>query len=72
MNIKRRVKGGLHLRVPSAQQIDYKDLQLLERCLSPQGQIQHRKRTGFSAQRQKQLKQAIKRARHLALLPFVN
>jgi|SoiMetStandDraft_5_1073268.scaffolds.fasta_scaffold652846_2 small subunit ribosomal protein S18 len=73
MNIKkRRVKGGLNLRVPAAQMIDYKDLELLEKCLSPQGQIQHRKRTGFSAQRQKQLKQAIKRARHMALLPFVN
>jgi small subunit ribosomal protein S18 len=70
--MKRRAKGGLNLRVPAAQILDYKDLELLERCLTPQGQIQHRKRTGFSAQRQKQLKQAIKRARHLALLPFVN
>jgi ribosomal protein S18 len=30
-----------------------------------------RRRTGFSAQRQRMLKQALKRARHLALLPFV-
>ena len=40
----RKPKGGLHLRVPAAQQIDYKDIDLLERCLSPQGQIQHRNR----------------------------
>jgi small subunit ribosomal protein S18 len=67
-----KATGVRHRRLPSIQMIDYKDLALLEKCLTPQGQIQHRKRTGFSAQRQKQLKQAIKRARHLALLPFVN
>jgi small subunit ribosomal protein S18 len=69
---KRKGKGGLNLTIPAAKDIDYKDLQLLEKCIGPQGQIQHRKRTGLSAQRQKELKQAIKRARHLALIPFVN
>ena len=51
--------------------IDYKDIEYLSRFVGPQGQILSRRRTGFTAQRQKQLKRAIKRARHLALMPFV-
>lgn len=50
---------------------DYKDLEFLIKHLSSQGQIRARSRTGFGAQDQKSLKKAIKRARHLALLPFV-
>ena len=51
--------------------IDYKEITYLGKFLTPHGQILSRKRTGFCAQCQKQLKQAIKRSRHLALLPFV-
>ena len=51
--------------------IDYKDLEYLGKFLTPQGQIVSRRRSGFCAQCQKELKQAIKRARHLSLLPFV-
>ena len=51
--------------------IDYKNLALLTRCLGPQGQILSRRRTGLTAQRQRDLKGAIKRARHMGLLPFV-
>ena len=51
--------------------IDYKDLTYLSKFLTPQAQILSRKRTGFCAQCQKELKQAIKRARHMALLPYV-
>ena len=51
--------------------IDYKDTEYLSRFIGGQGQIQSRRRTGFTAQRQRLLKQAIKRARHIGLLPFV-
>ena len=51
--------------------LDYKDTEHLRRFITAHGQILSRKRTGYCAQCQKQLKQAIKRARHLALLPFV-
>lgn len=51
--------------------IDYKNLELMAKCLSSQGQILSRRRTGLNTQRQRQLKQAMKRARHMALLPFV-
>ena len=55
----------------ASQVIDYKEFEVLKKCVGPQGQIQGRRRTGFSAQRQRELKTAIKRARHMALLPFV-
>ncbi len=51
--------------------INYKDITYLGKFLTPHGQILSRKRTGFCSQCQKQLKQSIKRSRHLALLPFV-
>ncbi len=61
----------LNLELGPEDPIDYKDLELLRKCLGPQGQILSRRRTGLSAKRQRELKSAIKRARHLALLPFV-
>jgi small subunit ribosomal protein S18 len=51
--------------------IDYKDVALLKRFLSPRGKILPSRITGVSAVYQRDLAAAIKRARHLALLPFV-
>lgn len=50
---------------------DYKDAKQLQRFINTYGQIDVRKKTGLSAKQQRQLARAIKRARHLALLPFV-
>ena len=61
----------LNLDLKADDPIDYKDTDLLQKCVGAQGQIVSRRRTGLSAQRQRTLKKAIKRARHLALLPFV-
>ena len=63
--------AGIASRNCNDPKIDYTDLEYLGKFLTPQGQIVSRRRSGFCAQCQKQLKQAIKRARHLALLPFV-
>ena len=52
-------------------EFDYKDPEYLGRFLTHQAQIMPRKRTTFSTQRQRQLTLAVKRARHVALLPFV-
>ena len=51
--------------------IDYKDTQRLRRYLSELGKIVPRRLTGTCARHQRQLTTAIKRARHLALLPYV-
>ncbi len=50
--------------------IDYKDVNTLRRFVSDQGQIDSRRRTGTCARHQRRLTTAIKRARHLALLPY--
>ncbi len=49
---------------------DYKDFKTLQRFVNPYGAIETRKKTGLSAKQQRQLARAVKRARHLALLPF--
>ena len=51
---------------------DYKDFKTLQRYINQYGQIEPRKRTGLTESKQRQLARAIKRARHLALLPFVS
>jgi small subunit ribosomal protein S18 len=52
--------------------IDYKDERRLSRFISEQGKIIPKRITGNCAKHQRQLVQAIKRARHLALIPFVS
>ena len=53
-------------------QIDYKDLGLLKAFVSESGKIVPSRITGTSARYQRQLAQAIKRARYLALLPYTD
>lgn len=51
--------------------IDYKDVELLKRFISSNGKIMPRRVTGTSAKYQRMLATAIKRARQMALLPYV-
>ncbi|HOK37280.1 MAG: 30S ribosomal protein S18 [Bacteroidales bacterium] len=51
--------------------VDYKDPQFLKRFLNEQGKILPRRITGTSLKYQRKVAQAVKRARHLALLPYV-
>jgi small subunit ribosomal protein S18 len=51
--------------------IDYKDTETLFKFITDRGKILPRRITGVSARHQKNLVAAIKRARHMALLPFV-
>ena len=57
--------------VDKVEQIDYKDAQKLKRYLSERSKILPRRTTGTCAMHQRQLTDAIKRARHVALLPYV-
>ncbi len=50
---------------------DYKDFKTLQRYITPLGKIESRKKTGLQEKQQKQLASAVKKARHLGLLPFV-
>ena len=51
--------------------IDYKGEKVLRRCISERGKIIPRRISGTSAKYQRMLVEAIKRARHMAILPFV-
>ncbi len=51
--------------------IDYKDTESLRKMVSGNGKILARKRTGASAMEQRMIARAVKRARYIALLPYV-
>ena len=51
---------------------DYRDTKTLQRFTDSYGRIEPISKTGLSAKQQRQLAVAVKRARHLALLPFVS
>jgi small subunit ribosomal protein S18 len=52
--------------------IDYKDVKLLQKYITSSGKIEPRKRSGNCPRHQRGVASAIKRARIMALLPFVN
>ena len=54
----------------NAPKIDYRDVRLLQRYISARGKIVPARITAVSAKKQRELAQAIKRARFLALLPY--
>ena len=59
------------LCIDNVKVIDYKDPAKLRRYISERGKIEPRRKTGNCAKHQRALAMAIKRARHLALLPYV-
>ena len=64
---RRKVCGFCADKIRTA---DYKDIKRLQRFVSDRGKILPRRRTGTCARHQRSLTVAIKRARHMALLPF--
>ncbi|WP_218080487.1 30S ribosomal protein S18 [Anthocerotibacter panamensis] len=58
--------------IPPKDKIDYKDVDLLKKYITERGKILPRRVTGLTAKQQRDLTLAIKRARIMALLPFVN
>jgi small subunit ribosomal protein S18 len=56
---------------PEGKCFDYKDFETLKRYISETGKIKPRRQTGNCARCQRELAREIKRARHLALLPFI-
>lgn len=66
-----RRKKSCPLTGPGAPKVDYKDLKLLQRFVSERGKILPSRITSVSHKKQRVLAQAVKRARNLALLPFV-
>ena len=52
--------------------VDYKDIALLRKFMSERGKIRSRRVTGLSAKQQREVATAIKNAREMALLPYLN
>lgn len=57
--------------VEKVDKIDYKQYEVLRRYITEHGRIRPRRQTGTCARHQRSLARAVKRARHLAFLPFV-
>ena len=73
-----KLKGGSGRRKPcpyckdKIEQVDYKDVASLRRFVSERGKIRSRRITGACRRHQNQLAKAVKRAREIALLPYVS
>ena len=50
--------------------VDYKELEVLRKCMTSSGKIMSRKRAGTNAREQRDIRRAIKHARYIGLLPF--
>ena len=59
------------LKVRDITYLDYRDIRILERFLNDRGKLLPNRITGVTAKAQRRLEEAVKHARHLALLPFV-
>jgi small subunit ribosomal protein S18 len=51
--------------------VDYKDVDLIKQFLNPHGRVMSRKRTGLTAKQQRAVEAAVKRARFMGLLPYI-
>ena len=71
--LKRTGERGNKCRFTRARvtDVDYKDVPTLQKMVSAQGKLYGRKRTGTQAHFQRKVRLAVKRARFLALLPYV-
>lgn len=75
-NSATRIRTGMarkpsYLEEHAIKHIDYKDVKLLQRFIGSNGRILPRRLTRLDRQEQRLMTMAIKRARHIALLPFV-
>ena len=71
INIETTKKKYCRFKRSGIKYIDYKDPNFLLKLVNEQGKILPRRLTGTSAKYQKRVSQAVKRARHLAILPYV-
>jgi small subunit ribosomal protein S18 len=63
-------RPNLHKKAP-VEHIDYKDITRLGALVNPHARILNRRRTGFSAKAQRDLSTAVKRARFMALMAYI-
>ena len=66
------MKKQCYFKSNNIKHIDYKDVELLKKFLTPHARIVPRRRSGVSAKNQRKLASAVKRARYMGLLPYVS
>lgn len=66
-----RAKQRQYFSTTRVKYVDYKDVDVLEKFVDTHARIQPKHRTGISARNQRLISQAIKRARFMALMPFI-
>lgn len=71
LSMDRNRKKYCRFKKAGIKYVDYKDPEFLKKFLNEQGKIYPRRLTGNSLKMQRRVAQAVKRARHLALLPYV-
>ncbi len=67
-----KVKKFCRFTQNNVKYIDYKDVKMLQKYVTEQGKVIPKRITGTSSKYQRELSIAIKRARHMALLPYVS
>jgi len=70
--MRKRKRKACYFCRNQIKQIDYKDVQLLQRYVSGYQKIVPRKRSGVCLKHQRKLSKAIKRARHMGLMPYTH
>jgi small subunit ribosomal protein S18 len=65
-------KQNCYFKQNGIKHVDYKDTELLKKFLNPHARMISKKRSGVSAEYQKKLAVAVKRARFMALLPYLS
>ncbi len=65
-------KSQCYFKQNGIKYVDYKDTELLKKFINPHARILSKKRTYVSSEFQKKLASAVKRARYMALLPYVS
>jgi small subunit ribosomal protein S18 len=71
MNVESKKKKYCRFKKAGIKYIDYKDSSFLLKFVNEQGKLLPRRLTGTSLKYQRKVAQAVKRARHLALMPYV-
>lgn len=59
-------------KTTNVRHIDYKDVTKIKNHLNPHARMHNRRRTGFTAKEQRDFARAVKRARFMALVPYIN
>ena len=72
MSIPQQIKKPCLFCTEKISFTDYKDTQFMRRFMSPHAKIMSSKKTGTCSKHQRMVATALKRARHMALLPFVS